>query len=347
MRRAVLLATRGVGATIFATTVLIGGAAASTGPEVCSPGDQPACLTISDTDDVSRSTESTSRYGTFSFSVRNGGFTRLHSTLALKLVDVVSGEEQLEAEQPSTAAFNGPLPSGCTAPATDELFCELPAVRAGETIQFGPAVVRTSTTEGADATRVLATLARAPKPDEPESQAETLLNSSEDMVYGAVGDNSSSIVFAGVSTVLETATDDVQSSVFPINVPEGFEGFLLTSIKEFDPSDEEYFCATETGCFGQSVETTAPGIFSAGNPVELLVTMDRSVLPKGITARNLKVTHRHDDGSVVVITRNCSGAIGTVPPLSKLPCRRVSLDSETQTVTIDVWDLEQGDWGFS
>jgi hypothetical protein len=347
VRRALRLATRGVGATILATTVLIGAAAASTGPEVCSAGDQPACLTISDTDDVARSTESTSRYGTFSFAVRNGGGIRLHSTLALKLVDVVSGEESLDAEQPSTAVFNSPLPAGCSSPAPDELFCELPVVKAGETIQFGPAVVRTSTTGDADATRVLATLARAPKPDEPESQPETLLTSSEDLVYGAVGDNSSSIVFAGASTVLETATDDVQSSVFPINVPQSFEGFLLTSIKEFDPSDEEYFCLTETGCFGQSVETTAPGIFSSGNPVELLVTLQRSAVPKGITARNLKVTHRHDDGSVVVITRNCAGAIGTVPPLSKLPCRRVSLDTETQTITIDVWDLEQGDWGFS
>ena len=100
MRRVMFLATRGIGATIFVATVLVGAAAASTGPEVCG-GERLACLTISDTDDVARSTESTSRYGTFSFAVRNAHPIKLHSTLALELVDVVDG-----VAQPTSAAFS-------------------------------------------------------------------------------------------------------------------------------------------------------------------------------------------------------------------------------------------------
>jgi hypothetical protein len=335
------LATRGFGATIFAATALIGAAAASTGPEVCG-GSRPACLTISDTDDVARSTESTSRYGTFSFAVRNAHPIRLHPTLALKLVDVVD-----EAEQPTSAAFNTPFPAGCSSPVPDELFCELPSVNGGETINFGPAVVRTSTNEAAEATRVLATLSRAPKPDEPEDEGETLVTSSEDMIYGALGDTSKSVVFAGASTVLETSDEDVQSSEFPINVPLSFVGFLLTTIAEFDEGEEGYFCPTETDCFGQSVTTFAPGIFSPANPANLLVNVARSAVPKSISSRNLVVTHRRGSGATVAITRTCRGAIGTVPPASQIPCRRISLNTATQIFTIDVWDVDQGDWGFS
>jgi hypothetical protein len=342
VRRTMLLATRGVGATIFAATVLIGAAAASTGPEICGGTDRPACLTISDTDDVARSTESTSRYGTFSFAVRNADPIRLHPTLALELVDVVDG-----SAQPTSAAFSSPLPAGCSSPAPDELFCELPSVNGGATINFGPAVVRTSTNEAADATRVLATLSRAPKPDEPEDEGETLVTSSEDMIYGVLGDTSKSVVFAGASTVLETSDEDVQSSEFPINVPPSFVGFLLTTIAEFDEGEEGYFCGNETGCFGQSVTTFAPGIFSPANPANLLVTIARSEVPKSISSRNLVVTHLRGSGATVEITRTCRGAIGTVPPASQLPCRRISLDIATQLFTIDVWDVDQGDWGFS
>jgi hypothetical protein len=341
MRRALRLATRGVGATILATTVLIGAAEASTGPEVCSTGAQPACLTISDTDDVSRSTESTSRYGMFSFAVRNAGAIRLHTILELKLVDVVEGE------QPTNAAFNAPLPAGCTSPAPDELVCAADGIRAGETREVGPALVRTSTDESAAATRVLATLSKAPKPEEPESEPELLLTSSEDMVYAALGDSSKSVVFAGASTLLETSGDDLQSSQFPITVPQTFEGFLLTSIEEFDPSDEGYFCPSESGCFGQSVTTFAPGIFSPSHPANQLVRIARSAVPKNISSRNLKVTHLRGSGQTVVITRTCRGAIGVAPAPAELPCRRISLNTATQTFLIDVWDVDQGDWGFS
>ncbi len=341
MRRVMLLATRGIGATIFVATALVGAAAASTGPEVCG-GERPACLTISDTDDVARSTGSTSRYGTFSFAVRNAHPIKLHSTLALELVDVVDG-----VAQPTSAAFSTPLPAGCSSPAPDELFCSLPPVNGGATITFGPAVVRTSTNEDADATRVLATLSRAPKPDEPGDEGETLVTSSEDMMYGALGDTSKSVVFAGASTVLETSDEDVQSSEFPINVPPSFVGFLLTSIAEFDEGETGYFCPTGTDCFGQSVTTFAPGIFSPANPANLLVTIARSEVPKSISSRNLVVTHLRGSGATVAITRTCRGAIGTVPPASQIPCRRISLDIPTQMFTIDVWDVDQGDWGFS
>ena len=59
------------------------------------------------------------------------------------------------------------------------------------------------------------------------------------------------------------------------------------------------------------------------------------------------MTHRRGSGATVAITRTCRGAIGTVPPASQIPCRRISLDIPTQMFTIDVWDVDQGDWGFS
>ena len=337
------LAIRGLAVTMAAACVVIGGAVASTGPEVCSTVDRPACLTISDTDDVSRSTESSSRYGMFSFAVRNAGAIKLHTTLTLKLVDVTSGEV-VDAEQPTSAAFASPLPAGCVQPAYDELVCTVPGIDPEATHTVGPALVRTSTNESAQATRVHATLWRAPKPNSDETPV-LLLTSSEDMVYGAVGDASKSVIFANASTSLETSTDDVQSSFFPIVVPASFEGFVLATIAEFDPGDEEYFCPVEL-CFGQSVETFAPGVFSPTHPANLRVRVARSAA-KHISPRNLKVHHRRQDGSTVVITASCRGAIGTAPPAGSLPCRRVSLDTVTQIITIDVWDVDQGDWGFS
>ena len=61
------------------------------------------------------------------------------------------------------------------------------------------------------------------------------------------------------------------------------------------------------------------------------------------------VHHDPEDGPPIQITAKCTGAVGTQPPLSQIPCRRVVFDRQAnpKVAIIDAWDFKQGDWGFS
>ncbi len=316
-----------------AAVALGGGAGASTGPEACSQSSRPICVTISDIDGVSRSTEANPRYTVYSATIRNAAGTRqTNLTVTLKLTDVVD-----EGGQPSTAAFQPFTASGCQVTAPDTIVCTIVKLPQGASVTFGSIFARTSTTPGATATRLAVTVSK---------QLESF-TATEDTTYQADGDASSSIVFAGASTVLETGQDDGQFSSFPVNVPSSFEGFTLASLAELGPSDPGYFCPTEFSCFGQSVLTTAAGIFSGGNPANLVTTIDRELIPGTVKPLRIVVHHRYDDESVAQISSACSGGFRQVPPAEELPCRRIWFDNANGTIIVDAWDVQQGDWGFS
>ena len=220
----------------------------------------------------------------------------------------------------------------------------LAAFTAAPTI--GPFFASTSTNTAATATRVVVTAtfkerandngASDPNPD--------LFSVSEDTILEPGEDFSQSVAFLGGSTLLETLPGHRgQSSVFRIPVvaavPGGFE---LTTLEEFSSGDTGYFCPTGFACFGQSVATSAPGIFSASNLANLVTTMDLALLPKGVTEKSLCV--HHDRGVVHDRVRRSAA----LTHAERRPCRRVVIDRKASLVHHrHAGTTHQGDWGFS
>ncbi len=204
----------------------------------------------------------------------------------------------------STTSFTCPLPN-------------LAAFTAAPTI--GPFFASTSTDTAATATRLVVTATFKEKANDNGSSDPNpdLFSWSEDTILEPGPDFSQSVAFLGGSTLLETLPGHRgQSSVFRVPVvaavPGGFE---LTTLEEFSSGDTGYFCPTGFACFGQSVATSAPGIFSASNLANLITTMDLALLPKGVTEKSLRV---HHDGSASFTTA-CGGALFTT---AERPCSR-------------------------
>jgi hypothetical protein len=342
-RRRLAITASAVG--LLAAAFLGGAANGSTDPELCNPVGRDFCLTISDEDGVSQSTAAISRHTTFAVNVRNRGGTQLNNgTVSWELFDVVGGQEQA-----STAAFRSSfVPAGCTLDAPTELTCVIEHLPAGQSVSFGPVPTRTSLNLDATATRLRVTgnFNEGPSDGQPQDPNPDTFIITGDMVYETSGQGSKSVVFAGGSTVLDSSSDDDQFSVFKVPVPAGFAGLGLAFLQEFESGETGYFCPAGLTCFGESITTEAPGgIFGPPSPANLLVTFAKTLLGDKVTEKTLKINHRYENGSIVQILAKCSGAIGTVPPVSELPCRRVEIKG--QIVKVDAWDVDQGEWGMS
>ena len=68
-------------------------------------------------------------------------------------------------------------------------------------------------------------------------------------------------------------------------------GFQLATLEEFSSGDTGYFCPTGFACFGQSVATSAPGIFSAIEPGEPRHDDGPGAASEGVTEKSLRVHH--------------------------------------------------------
>ncbi len=139
---------------------------------------------------------------------------------------------------------------------------------------------------------------------------------------------------------LNTAPSTIQSSVFPLAVPTAASAFVAT-LEELPTAGS--FCP---GCFGQIVRAFGGGIFSAANPFEVLMTTNLAVAPRGTTEATLTVRHLRDGGVIVETQNTCSGAFGTTPPASELPCRRVMIDRFAGLIRTDFFDFVNGDVGI-
>jgi hypothetical protein len=322
------------------TIGLLGGAAHASTSSDCNDSGRAICIQITDEDFITHSTTAVNRYTRYTVQVSNGGGSALtNGSATISLKDVVAGSPAT-----TTAKFVA-TPAGCTTVSTTAFTCPLPnlaALAAAPTI--GPFFASTSTDTAATATRLVvsATFKEKGSDNGTSDPNLDLFTWSEDTILEPEADFSQSVAFLGGSTLLETLPGHRgQSTVFRVPVVSAVPGgFELTTLEESSPGDTGYFCPTGFACFGQSVATSAPGIFSASNLANLTTTMDLSLLPKGVTEKSLRVHH----GSASFTTA-CGGTVSTAPAI--VPCRRVAIDRKAGVVTIDVWDDHQGDWGFS
>lgn len=318
-----------------------GGAAQASSSSGCNPSGRAICIATTDEDNVTHSTATVNRYTSYTVAVSNGGGSTLtNGSLTATLKDIVAGNEET-----TTATFVA-APAGCTSVSPTTFTCSLPNLAGGAAAPtIGPFFASTSTNDAATATRLKVTATFNEKASDrggSDPQPDTF-TWNEDTILEPLPDFSKSVVFFGGSTILETLTGHGgQSSVFRVPVGAGFVGFQLATLEEFSSGDSGYVCPAGFSCFGQTVATSAPNVFSAANLANLVTTIDLELLTRGVTEKSLVV---HHDG--VSFTTKCSGAPFSAPSASEVPCRRVEINRKAGTVTIDAWDDQQGNWGFS
>jgi hypothetical protein len=314
-------------------------------PVNCNPDGRYICITIVGVDEVSHSvgapgsTGAIDRYTEYTVTVKNGGTSTLtNGSAKVDLNDLLDDNSVVATQGQFVAAPSGCTPSG----ASTSFTCSLRNLGASDvaTLHF---FARTSTNTSAAAMllTVEATFKESGSDSEgPASQPDHWAQSNK-TVLGRNDEFSKSVYFAGAQNVVLATTHlfGGQSSVF--RVPKN-TAFLNSELATLEELDSLVACPSGFSCFGQSVRVSAPALFSAANPANLLTTMTLSLVPKGVTEKSLVVNH---DGAP--IPNACTGEIGVKPAASELPCRRVKFDKKAGIATIDAWDLDQGDWGFS
>ena len=321
---------------------LVGGATRSfaSSIEACAGG-RPLCGAITDTDFVSKSTPTNGRFMNYSVVVRNSGTTSqlTNVTVTATLNDVLDDGTVV----PSSAVFvASQSTSQCQQTSTNVLSCVAPNLGRGQSVTYEPLVFRTSTGATVAASRLtLVSHAKETVNDHPRSdpQQDTAITVN-DTTYESSDDRSASYAYPGSGLSLNTAPSTIQSSVFPLAVPTAASAFVAT-LEELPTAGS--FCP---GCFGQIVRAFGGGIFSAANPFEVLMTTTLAVAPRGTTEATLTVRHLRDGGVIVETQNTCSGAFGTTPPASELPCRRVMIDRFAGLIRTDFFDFVNGDVGI-
>jgi hypothetical protein len=321
---------------------LVGGATSGVASttERCSAG-RAFCVTVTDTDGVSPSTED-ARYLSHALTITNtGGSTLTNGRATLTLTDVVGS-----ANQASTAVFQPADSTGqCAFTASGNVLTwTVPNLARGKHVTCDPLVFTTSTTVGATATNLEADIQFKEKgsdnqPNDPQPDRVVL---TELTSYEGSGDIDASFARAGKTTALGTDPGDDQSTSFALPVPANASPFV-GSVSESGVAGS--FCPS---CFGEIVSTVGGGIFSTSNPIQLLTTWN--FLPASKNESNIGVRHVRDDGTVEIITASCGGAIGELPPPGARPCRTIDIDhgpGGTVTVQIYVVSNANGEWGFS
>jgi hypothetical protein len=338
-------------AVLFVTLGLLVGIAqaapAPPRPAGCNPAGRYICISIEDFDGVSHSegapntTGAIGRYTEYDVVVRNGGTSTLtNGSATIDLNDILSDGTVTATQGRFEAA-----PAGCTPSGPSTSFtCALPNLAPAGSAQLH-FFARTST--NTSATEMLLTVAatfkeRSSDSEGPASQPDTFTLSEKTDLEGD-DEFSASVYFGGAQNVVLATTPNVggQSSVFRVPKNTSFSNSELATLEELSSLA---VCPSPSGfsCFGQSVRVAAPDLFSAANPANLLTTMALSLVSNGVTEKSLVVNH---DGTAIL--KACTGEIGVKPTSSELPCRRVKFDKRAGIATIDAWDLDQGDWGFS
>jgi hypothetical protein len=282
----------------------------------------------------------------YSIHVRNGGTAALTGVgVRIQLaVDV------LPTSQPATdAAFvSGFVPAGCSLVSSQLVTCSVGNLASGASADFGPLVARTPRVAEALSTRSDVTAsANESQQDRPSADPQPdTFTVSEFTTYEQNADLSVSFVFAGGTTLLATSPGDGQSTEFAVPVPNAFAGLLLTSLEEFSPGEAGYFCPAGISCWGQSITSSAPGIFSSSNLAQTVTAADIGIVPGPVNPRSVAAYHRYDNGSVAVITARCSTAFDVLPPASEAPCLNATIDRAAHVMRIRLVDLSNGQWGF-
>jgi len=336
-----------IGVFVFSAAMLVGAAgrgAANTTPTTCPGNGKSICVSITDQDRASITTDQANNphYLTDSVTISNGDLTPegtgtanlTNITLTITWADqgaaTTSAYVQSASDARCTPVQNTSFTLSCTPPKS---------LGPGEKVTYGPLIFRTATNAAAASTTLTANATAkeqgvAKQGKNPPTASVSIPNSTP---YEPSPDEDVSWAGGGLAVTLGTdsqAGKQFSKLPLPASAPAGFATLTETDCP-----------VVSTTCLGQQVSTVATGL----SPVNLQITYFGEV-PGGLTEGNLVVNHtRSGDATATAITAACSGDLFSGQPAdSQIPCRRVKITrgfgGGIALVQIDAWDVRNGDW---
>jgi hypothetical protein len=335
MRQHVVL----LGALVGALTIALAIGAAEGGAADPACAGKPLCVTITATPNpASRSPAgidtSTDHYVSYSVTVANGGTT---SNLVNLTVTAVWADVGAATTSDYRSAFSD---SRCSVTGTRTLTCTVPKSLGPGAFETYLLVFRTATELGepplsaTDTTLTVTARAKEGKPKGSGNTAVVIVPNTTS--YEPQPELDVSTAGGGLTTTLATAAEfGGQSSKLRVPGDDAPRGIFR--LEETD----DYTCPVGLDCFGQQVQTTAPGL----SPVNVQITFIGQ-LPSGKNEGNITIFHDRDAAPDVTFSATCSGLFGSEPPTLEMPCRRVEikdhLPNGIEVVEIDIWDTING-----
>lgn len=309
---------------------------------------KPLCASVADLEWASRSPSvDDRRYMTDSIVVENSGSTS--NLVNISVTITWKDEPNPDTTVPTTSTFL-PLNSfsdegsgSCLLTAPRTLTCSTPkSLRPGEKLMYSPLVFGTATDTNSAGTTVIVTAA-AKEQDRPSKGGtppnDAVVSVSNTTPYEPRDDEDLSIAGDGLSATLATASVGSQYSRLPVPASADRELYGLF----------EAACETGFTCLpgSQLVTTTAPGLA----PVNLWITYTGST-PGGTTEKSIVVLHDRSstpEVDPVTISADCGTELFSGVEPATIPCRTVEithLPGGIARIHVDVWDTENGKWGF-
>jgi hypothetical protein len=296
-----------VAAALAVACVFLGGAGTGAADDVTNPNPCPSpdkakrfCVTVSDTDGVSRSLGAAPFYMEYTVTVRSTEKSRslTHPRLKATLVDEFAGG----ARAPTTATLFPPTTSPgttCTSLSADGVItCELAKLTPGA-VWVGRFLLTTATGADALATRLTARVSVDEResdtidPQDPNQEVREVANST---VYAAAN-SGGTIVPGGINRHFSLPTN-LSSLEFDSDGSLAFAAFIT------DIANDTGRCFAGVPCLPQTSQSTVGGgasLFGALHPIQWI----RQILnpPGSVKFYNIEAIHRYDG---VAVTANAA-----------------------------------------
>jgi hypothetical protein len=297
--RRLLLAALG-----FTTLALLGtpsGIASDATSDPCPPGakDRQFCVTVSDTDGVSRSPDPASgdpaNYMRYVVTMKNhGGPTLTNARLATQLFDL-SSSGSVATTATLVSLTSTPTTGACTETAPGVSACDIGSLASGATFT-ATFVYTTSTSPAVTGTEMTATATTSERshdqqPRDPVQESRTVINTT---VYENRDDAAATFVPGGTSRALRLVTTE---SSLGFTTP-GDVGFVAT-VEDF--ANDPLHCFADLPCLSQTTRSDVAGgatLFSSANPI----AWKRRIVdpPSGVHAGTINAIHFYDPIAVGV-----------------------------------------------
>jgi hypothetical protein len=306
LRSSVKAASR-VGAALAVACVFLAGAGSGAADDVTNPSPCPSpdkakrfCVTVSDTDGVSRSLGAAPFYMEYTVTVRSTEKTRslTHPTFKATLVDLFANDVTAPTTATLVSTTTNPA-TACTPLAPDgTISCNLAKLTPGA-VWVGRFLLTTATNANALATRLTARVSVDEResdsldPKDPNQEVREAVNPT---IYAA-GNSGGTIVPGGIDRHFSLPTS-LSSLEFESDGTLAFSAFIT------DLANDTGRCFSGVPCLAQTSQSTLGGggsLFGATNPIQWI----RQILnpPGSVKFDNIEAIHRYDG---VTVTANAA-----------------------------------------
>jgi hypothetical protein len=306
LRSSVKAASR-VGAALAVACVFLAGAGSGAADDVTSPNPCPSpdkakrfCVTVSDTDGISRSLGANPLYMEYTVTVKSTETSRslTHPSFRATVVDLLTAGGEAATTATLVSTTTNPA-SSCTPLGADgTLRCDLPKLTPGM-VWVGRFLMTTSTNAQASATQMAVRVSvdererDATDPNDPNQEVREAVNPT---LYAAANAGGT-IVPAGIDRHFSVPTN-LSSLEFESDGTLGFSAFIT------DLANDPGRCFPGIPCLPQTSQSTVGAggsLFGSTNPIQWI----RQIVnpPGDVKANTLKAIHRYDG---IAVTANAA-----------------------------------------